>query len=738
MPESTKTVENRIFDLLSSSGYQPLKQHELARKLGLKGTARADLRHKLYALEREGRLVCLRKNRWALPDTNRDVRGRLRVHVQGFGFVVPDQPGTPDVFIPEGNMGTALDGDTVAVTVTRKGPKAQPRGSYELAANRNEGRIVQVVERLHVTLVGLLRRSPYYWYVIPDNPRIPHNIRVLEFDARVSDPQEQHKVVVRLAPWESASKPLSGTVEEDLGAADDPGVDVLSVIRDHRLDPTFDAGVVREARQHDGSVPSSALHGREDLRNLLTFTIDPDDAKDFDDAVSLQKDADGHWLLGVHIADVPFFVTAGSAIDKDAFQRGNSVYMVDRTITMLPPYLTTEVCSLQPQRDRLCHSAFITMDAGGKTLAERTTLSVIRSAARLTYDQVQALFDRRDDHGRPAPVQEALADMRGLARVLRQNRMRAGAIDLAIPEIRCVLDQNGHPLSLKKRTSNEAYQLIEEFMLVANCTVAATLRRHGVPAIYRVHEAPDEEQWARMNTDLKALGVSASASSRDDLNRIAKAASGSPLEYSIHLALLRNLKRALYSSNLNEHFGLAFDCYTHFTSPIRRYADLAVHRLLCAIEAGRPPPLSQEDVARIAGHCSETERNADDAEEESVVIKRMEYYEAMLHERKTGPFDGLIVSVIPKGLIVELVDTLQRGLLPFSSLVDDYYVSHPDRTHAVGRRHRRKWSIGQRLKVMLSKVDSARRFVDFHMPTEAPTEELREGAGKKKRKKKKR
>ncbi|HPG01066.1 MAG TPA: ribonuclease R [Kiritimatiellia bacterium] len=735
MLESIKTVENRIFELLSSPQYQPLKQHELAKSLKLRGTERAALRHKLYAMEREGRVVCLRKNRWALPDANRHVKGRLRTHIQGFGFVIPEQPGTPDVFIPEANMGTALDGDTVIVAVTRSSAKAPPKGSYEPTADRNEGRILQVVERLHTTLVGLLRHSPYYWYVIPDNPRIPHNIRVMEFGPRVPDPQERHKVVVRLAPWESTSKPLTGAVEEDLGAADDPGVDVLSVARDHRIDPTFDAGVVHEARQHDGNIPSSALHGREDLRDVLTFTIDPEDAKDFDDAVSLQRTEDGQWLLGVHIADVPFFVAPGSAIDKDAFQRGNSVYMVDRTITMLPPYLTTEVCSLQPRRDRLTHSAFITLDEDGKRLAERTTLSVIRSAARLTYDQVQALFDGRDDHGIPSAVQEALGDMRRLARILRRNRSQAGAIDLTIPEIRCVLDQNGHPLELKKRMSSEAYQLIEELMLSANCVVASTLRRHMVPAIYRIHEPPDEEQWGRMNADLQALGLRESVSSRDDLNRVARAAEGSPLAYSIHLALLRNLKRAVYSSTLNEHFGLAFDCYTHFTSPIRRYPDLVVHRLLCAIEADRPPPYSQEEVSSIAHHCSETERNADEAEDESVTIKRVEYYEGLLHSRKTGPFEGLIVSVTPKGLIVELIDTLQRGLLPFSSLIDDYYVAHPDRTHAVGRRHRKKWTIGQRLNVLLAKVDATRRLVDFHMPAETSgSPGVRERSGKKKKK----
>ena len=735
MPESTQTTENQLLTLLSAPGYQPQKQHELARSLGLKGSKRAALRHTLYAMEREGRAIRLRKNRWALPDTSRQVRGRLRVHVQGFGFVTPEQPGLPDLFIPENGIGLALDGDLVVAEATRSTrPRPSPRKGSDDTAQRIEGRVLRIVERLHTTIVGLLRKSPYYWYVIPDNPRIPHNVRVITFDRSITDPREHHKVVVRLDPWTDPSKPPGGVVEEDLGRADEPGVDVLSVLRDHRIDPSFDPRIVHEAKKHDGTISSSALRGREDLRGLVTFTIDPEDAKDFDDAVSLERTSDGRWLLGVHIADVAHFVEQDSKLDQDAFQRGNSVYLVDRTVTMLPPHLTIEVCSLQPHRDRLCHSAVLTMTDDGAIAASRTFRSVIRSAVRLTYGEVQEFFDQDRSASIPPSAQNILRDMRGLARALRTRRMQNGAIDLTIPEVRCQLDQRGHVVSIKKRAAAESYQLIEEFMLAANGVVAAALRRHQVPGLYRIHEPPDEEQWGRMNADLRALGLRDSVSSRDDLNRVARASDGKPMAYSVHLAMLRNLKRAVYSSTLQEHFGLAMECYTHFTSPIRRYPDLVVHRLLCAVEDGARPPYSQDDVVRIADHCSRTERNADEAEEESVTLKRVEYYDNLLRDRAPGPFDGLIVSVLPKGLIVELTETLQRGLLPFSALRDDYYVAHPNRTHAVGRKRRKTWSIGQGLKVLLAKVDKARRLVDFTLQDDGRTGNDSGKSGKKRRK----
>lgn len=716
MRNPTPSLSARLHEILSRTGYQPLKQHELARELQLKGSGRSTFRHMLYEMERQGQVVRLRKNRWALPARDRQVAGKLRLSAQGFGFVTPEEAGQEDVFIPRDQVGVGLDGDRVIVRIESAAKPRRSSRTPAAAAESRAGRIVAVVERAHPALAGLLRRTPYYWYVIPDNPRARQNIRVREFAELPSPPAEFSKVVVRLDPWEEAHRPLTGVVVEDLGPADAPGVDVLSVMRDHGLDPDFPAEAARAAEQHPPALQPGATKHRRDLRGELTFTIDPEDARDYDDAVSLTRAPSGGWVLGVHIADVAHFVVAGSSIDREACARGNSVYLVDRHLPMLPPYLTTEVCSLRAGVDRLTHTVEAEIDGDGRVVSSETFRSVIRSSARLTYEQVQALFDGRDGHGIPSPVAKALADMRELARTLRARRMGAGAIDLAIPEIRCVLDAGGRVVEIRKRGASEAYHLIEEFMLVANGVVAGILAAREVPAVYRIHDEPDEEQWARMKTDLDALGVRLGEPTREGLNAAARTAAGTPMQYTVHLAILRNLKRALYSPESREHFGLAARPYTHFTSPIRRFPDLAVHRMLAAVEERRPPPYSFEEAARIASQCSETERNADEAEDESVQVKRIAFYRAKQQRGEIGPFPGVVVGMLPKGLIVELADTLQRGLLPFSALRDDHYTLTPAGNRAMGRRHRGTWELGRKVDVMLARVDTARRRVDFFVP----------------------
>ena len=713
MAKFTQSLANRIQEFLASPEYHPLKQHELARALNIKGSERATFRRALYDLERQGFVVCLRKNRWALPDGSRQVIGCLRVHTQGFGFVTPDDRGAEDVFVSEEDIGTALDGDKVVVTLT----KSDRGGRSAPGQQRPVGKIERVVERRHSQLVGLLKKTAFYWYLIPDNPRIPHNIRVREFSKHIRKPEENHKVVAVLDPRDQAYKPLSGVVIEDLGLFEAPGVDMLSVLRHYKVEEDFSDKAIAEAEQVSPALSDADFAGRRDLRALVTFTIDPEDAKDHDDAVSLSRTADGLWLLGVHIADVPHFVRRGSRIDQEAFQRGNSVYLVDRAIPMLPRRLTSEICSLQPAVDRLAHTVNVLLDDDGDVRGSETFLSVIRSSARLNYDQVQALFDQRPDHGITPSVRDVLADMRSLAALLRRKRMAEGSIDLTMPELKCVLDAKGKPVRIFKRGAIEAYHLIEEFMLVANCVVARLLHKARVPAVYRIHEPPDDAQWLKMQADLRALGFRVSLHSKDSVNKIAREAAGSPREYSVHLAILRNLKRAVYSSKMIEHFGLSFPCYTHFTSPIRRYPDLAVHRILLSVEAGREHPYDEQDVRRIADHTSETERNADQAEQESIDIKRIEYYREKLARRDLGPFDGVVVSMIPKGLIVELSDTFQQGLLPFSSMLDDSYVMSKERNRAVGRRRRKTWTLGDRVSVSLARVDTARRLVDFFIPT---------------------
>lgn len=714
MTDFIPSLEHRIYQFLSGADYRPLKQHELAKALNLKNSSeRQALRQVLRKLEQKGKITCIRKNRWALTQGNRhQVSGSLRVNAGRFGFVTPDEAGIEDLYIPEEGLGTALDGDRVLVQLSGSSISARNRNAPKALVGRSSGRIIRVLERRRTALVGLLCKSSWYWYVIPDNPRFIHTVRLRDIEA--SSPQESHKVRIQLDEWTDPRKALTGILVEDLGASDAPGVDILSIIRDHSLDIEFPEEVLRDASLFATAPPAAAMEGREDLRSRLIFTIDPADAKDFDDAVSVEKMEDNGYRLGVHIADVAYYVAPGTPLDQEAFLRGNSVYMVDRTIPMLPAHLTTEVCSLQAGRDRLTHSVEIVLDSRGSILRSRTFSSVIRSSARLTYDQVQRILDGKQDPDIPPDVLEALKPMRKLAGILRQRRMDDGSIELSMPEVRCLLNEEGVPVELVRRGADEAYNLIEEFMLAANCVVAGILAKSGRPAVYRIHPPPDARQWGQMQQELKGLGIPASVRSREALNDVARRTAETPSAHVAHLAILRNMKRAVYSPTLSEHFGLAFPCYTHFTSPIRRYPDLVVHRMLSAIERGLPSPVIHAEAARIAEHCSQTERNAQEAEEESLSVKRVEYYQRMLENRQTGPFEGLVTSLTPKGLIIELTDTFQRGLVPFRSMRDDHYVLDRDGMVVHGRRHRREWRIGQRISVILARVDSTRRLVDFY------------------------
>lgn len=724
MDSVSPSLEHIVLQYLAAHAGRAVSKRELIQALDIrKAESRAALRATLRDLERKGPVHRLRGNQWVLPDNRRRVTGVLRVHPHRFGFVTPDTATGEDVYIPEEGLSVALDGDRVLVEIGRaaEGRSRQlSRGEPVLA----RGRIVRVLERRRTRIVGRLCKTNWYWYVIPDSPRILHTIRIRTETGMPL--HESHKVWVQLDEWHRESEPLTGSVVEDLGPADQSGVDILSVMRDHGIEADFPDDVVVEVRDTTARFQiENEIRYRTDLRKTLTITIDPAEAKDFDDAVSLETGKDGCVRLGVHIADVSFFVQPGTALDREAYLRGNSVYLVDRVIPMLPPELSSGLCSLQPGQDRLTYSVEIEFDTHGRVLSHRTFPSVIRSCARLTYDQVQNYFDGKSSADIPPPVQVLLSAMRQLAAVLRRRRMSQGSLDLWMPEIRCVLDETGAPVALLRRGADEAYNLIEEFMLAANRVIAERLATAEIPALYRVHPAPDKFQWEWMREELKALDINLHTNSREALTEIAKHYARSDKAHIVHLAILRNLKRACYSSQLAEHFGLAFTHYTHFTSPIRRYPDLIVHRLLKSLDQNIPPPLAHEEAARVAEHCSWTERNADDAEEESLDIKRFEYFARLLQNGETGPFPAVVVNITPKGPIVELSESLQRGLVPFRSMDHDYYVVNESRTVARGQRNLRVWQIGQPVQVVLMRVDRARRHIDFALANTAASSNKR-------------
>jgi ribonuclease R len=713
------TLEQRIIAHINKPKYQPLSRPDLAKALRLHETERNKLRQALINLEKEGQVVCLRKNHWAPAggkNAKQLVTGSVRVMEKGFGLFAPDNGGE-EIYIANDDLKCALHEDRVSVELY---PKSAPDrrggrggGKVPMFGNR-EGRVVEILERKNTEVVGLLRRTPYYATVTPDNLRLVHDIRVTAWEKGLEETPENHKVVIQLNDWSDPFKPLTGTVIEALGHRDDPNVQMQCILRTHGFQQNFSEEVLAEAAKMPHELRPEDYENRTDLRKRLTFTIDPETARDFDDAISIEK-APGGWKLSVHIADVAHFVPRGSLLDKEALHRGNSIYLVDRVVMMLPTELTTRICSLNPHTDRLAHTVEIMLDNAGQMLSAESCRSIIHSDARLTYEQVQALFDGNADHGIPSHVVEAILALRPLARAARARRTANGSLEINTPQIKCLMDKDGKVASIRKGEAKEAYQFIEECMLLANVAVARKLKEAQWPAIHRIHEEPDEEQWAQMGAELQALGINALPLTRSDINVVMEKIEDTPLEYTGSLAVLRNLKRAGYSAEPKGHFGLAFEDYVHFTSPIRRYPDLVIHRLLGALEEKEKSPYRSKDIENIAIQCTRTESEADQAEKESIELRRVEYYNSLLNKGATGPYSGCIIRILNKGFIVELTDTIQRGLVPFASITDDRYDVNGTKTRATGQRTRRMFKIGDVLDVELVKVDLAHKFIDFNL-----------------------
>ncbi len=711
-PPKKPGLQQRILDHLARPDYRPLSRPDLAKAMRVHSRERNQLRQALLNLEKKKAIVSLRKNRWALPETLDTVSGTVRVMEKGFGLFASDS-GNEEFYIAKDDLKCALHEDRVTIERLPVSERKPMRGR-SFAHRSPEGRVVEVLERKNTEIVGLLRTTPYYAYVIPDDLRLSHDIRVTKQAKGLEEVPENHKVIVELHEWTDPFKPLTGTLIEDIGDRADPNVEMQCILRAHGFRQKFSDEVLAEAARVPHELRPEDYKNRVDLRERLTFTIDPETARDFDDAVSVEKSSTG-WKLSVHIADVAHFVPKGSLIDQEALHRGNSIYLVDRVVMMIPTELTTRICSLNPNVDRLAHTVEITLDEKLEMVDVNTCRSIIHSDARLNYEQVQALFEGKELPDVPASVIEALKELRPLTRALRASRAEAGSLEINTPQIKCILGKDGKVVEIKKGEAKEAYQLIEECMLLANVAVARKLKAAEWPAIHRIHEAPDEDQWGQMGAELQALGVDALPATRTDINAVLAKIAGTPLEYSASLAILRNLKRAGYSADPGEHFGLAFDDYVHFTSPIRRYPDLVIHRLLGALEHSEKQPYRGKDIAGIAAQCTRTETEADAAEKESIALRRAEYYRDLLYKGETGPYKACIIKVLGKGLLIELPSTLQRGLIAFSSITDDRYELNATKTRATGTRWGKSFKIGDELDVDLVKVDLARNFVDFHI-----------------------
>jgi ribonuclease R len=707
-------IGEQILALLSRKDYRPLNKIEIARKLGVSGRARVALRKTLRDLERAGEIARIRKDRYVLPAEADLITGKLSVHPVGYAFLSSEKPNEPDVFIAAENVGTAMHGDRVVARASPEEPAGRIKG-------RREGRVIRILQRAHDTVVGTLQRSRNFYYVVPDDPRFLHDIYVRPIQAE-EDRRSQtaatvgDKVVVRLDDWQSRHVNPEGEIIEVLGPASAPGVDVLSIIRKYHLPTEFPRDVLELAERISERIDAQQIAGREDLRNQFILTIDPDDARDFDDAVNVEKLPNGGWQLGVHIADVAAYVQPGSALDREARRRGNSVYLPDRVIPMLPERLSNGVCSLKPGVDRLTHSVFIQFDKRGVAKSARFARSVIRSAHRLTYKEAYAILTSppRDRLG------ERLHLAWELAVLLRRKRFEQGSLDLDFPEVKVWVDTQGKPVRLERVENDESHQLIEEFMLTANEAVARELKKRAIPTIYRVHENPDPEKLAEYREFALSFGYKVGdLTHRAELQRLLAEIRGKPEEQALKVGLLKSLKRARYDPQPLGHYGLAKTNYLHFTSPIRRYADLVVHRGLGRDgPPGRPArsasaPYHKAEIASIAEHISTTERNAADAEIDATQMKKLEFFQQQLAGRKPQIFSATVVDIRNYGLMVELPDALVTGLIHVSSLTDDFYVFEPARRQLIGRRSRKRFKVGDDLSVFVARVDLFKRQVDF-------------------------
>jgi ribonuclease R len=657
-------------------------------------------------METAGEIARIRRNRYIIPKEADLFTGVIQVHASGAAHVINEQAGAKDLYISGENTWTAMHGDrVVARIITEPHPRESRPGR---PSDRHEGRVIRILERANDTIVGTLQKSKNFHYVVADDPRFVNNLYVpapeSALGARPGD-----KVVARVEDWQSRHVNPEGRVIEVLGRAGAPGIDILSIIKKNRLPTRFPDEVSAEAEEIPAEVPEGEAARREDLRNRFIITIDPDDARDFDDAIEVQRTTHG-WHVGIHIADVAHYVRPKSALDREGRSRGNSVYLADRVIPMLPEALSNGICSLKPDVDRLAFSVFADISSSGKVHNVRFARTVIRSVARLTYKQAFAILQNPPYDEISTRVHVAWE----LASLLRKNRFAAGSLDLDFPELKVWLDENGAPIKLEKVENDISHQLIEEMMLLANEFVARELKRARQPTIYRIHEKPDPDKLAEYREVAATHGVKAGdLTHRPALQKLLADIRGEPHEYALKLGLLKSLKRARYATDPLGHYGLAKNDYLHFTSPIRRYADLVAHRALARhIGLTKHSPAST-DLASVAEHISNTERVATDAERESTKLKKLEFFQRQIADRRGSIFNAVIIDVRNFGFFVELPDFLLTGLVHVSSLDDDFYVHDPGRARFVGRKSKRLFQAGQAIQVTVARVDTFKQQVDF-------------------------
>lgn len=698
-------IKNRIISFMREDAYKPLKYEELKEAMEIDESDLSVFETALTELEQHGDILQTKKKKFGITEKMNLVPGRIQGNKKGFGFLIPDNKDIKDMFIPASNLNGAMNNDRVIVRLT----------AGELNAKKSEGEVIRILERANERIVGLFEASPNFGFVIPDDPRIYQDIFISKGD--FNEAKTGHKVVVEITVWPESRRNPEGRIIEILGHQDEAGTDILSIIRSHNLPEEFPEEVEKQANKIPETVHEEELERRRDLRNRVIVTIDGDDAKDLDDAVDVEKLSNGNYRLGVHIADVSHYVFEKTALDTEALRRGTSVYLVDRVVPMLPKRLSNGICSLNPQIERLTLSCDMEIDSKGKVVKYEIFESVIKTKERMTYKNVNKILTDKDTEviERYKELVPNFELMHELMQILNKRRYNRGSIEFEFEETKIILDEKGRPIEIRPYERGISEQIIEEFMLVCNETIAEDMFWKEIPFVYRVHEDPNPEKIEAFNEFIFNFGYHLKGIAEihpKTLQQLNDKIKGTREERIISTLMLRSLKKARYTSANLGHFGLAARYYCHFTSPIRRYPDLMIHRIIKEYLHGKLAGSRLSElhgkIEQIADHCSLRERAAEEAERDVEDLKKAEY----MKERIGEEYEGIVSSVTSFGMFVELENTIE-GMIRISNIDDDYYTFDDKHHILLGERSKRTFRIGDTLKIRVDKVDIANKTIDF-------------------------
>lgn len=701
-------IKEHILHLMREESYRPLDREELVQVFASNRSEQIIISNILQEMQEEGLIYKTKKDRYGIPEKMNLHVGHLNVHPRGFGFLETGKEGEEDIFIPAHAMGGAMNGDKVIIRKLRS----------DRSLSKIEGEVIKIIERVISSIVGTYESSKNFGFVIPEDRKLAEDIFVSKKFAGKA--KSGDIVVCKIIHYPTKGRNAEGKITEILGKKGDPGVDLLAIIRQKKLSETFTKKVLSEASTIPTEIRDAEKQGRADFRNELIYTIDGWDSKDFDDAISIKKTEQGTYALGVHIADVAHYVKEGSLLDKEALKRGTSVYLVNTVLPMLPEILSNELCSLQPKKERLALSCLMEVDSSGNVLRHEICESLITSKARLFYDEVSDFLEKNEDPTASIPeeIKENLRLCHELAQILAKKRKKRGSVDFDFPESKILMSPEGKVLSVERAERRIANRLIEEFMILANETVAEQFFWSQLPFIYRTHEVPDSERMTDFMRFIASFGYRLKDRSEEmhpkELQKLLQEIKGKKEEAVIAKLMLRSLRQARYSPTCTGHFGLASKYYCHFTSPIRRYPDLQIHRIIKESLDGSLSPRRTEHfqkiVDQVSCESSVRERRAEEAQRQVEDLRKAEYMLQFIGET----FEGTISSLTSFGIFVMLENTVE-GLIRLHELTDDYYSFDPVNYQLVGEHTKRKFLMGDRLTVRVESISTELREINFSL-----------------------